>query len=144
MKVLFDTSALVPAIIVNHPQHLVCFTKIQSAKSGQIQGFISTHSLAETYSVITRLPVQPRISPQQAQSIVVDILQYLEGVPLVVDDYQAAIAQMATLNLPGGAIFDALIAQAALKAQVDILLTLNPNHFTRLGNAIAHIVQVPA
>ncbi|MBD2491522.1 PIN domain-containing protein [Aulosira sp. FACHB-615] len=143
MKVLFDTSALVPAIIVNHPQHSVCFTKIQSAKSGQIQGFISTHSLAETYSVITRLPVQPRISPQQAQSIVVDILQYLEGVPLVVQDYQNAIAQMATLNLPGGAIFDALIAQAALKAQVDILLTLNPNHFTRLGSAIASIVQVP-
>ncbi|WP_242051572.1 hypothetical protein [Nostoc sp. FACHB-280] len=51
---------------------------------------------------------------------------------------------MATLNFPGGAIFDALIAQAALKAQVDILLTLNPNHFTRLGSAIASIVQVPA
>ncbi|MCC5637464.1 hypothetical protein LC593_16760 [Nostoc sp. CHAB 5844] len=50
---------------------------------------------------------------------------------------------MTTLNLPGGAIFDALIAQAALKAQVDVLLTLNPNHFTRLGNAIAQIIQVP-
>ncbi|MEH2037639.1 hypothetical protein [Nostoc sp.] len=40
-------------------------------------------------------------------------------------------------------LFDALIAQAALKAEVDTLLTPNPNHFTRLGNAIAHIVQVP-
>ena len=75
--------------------------------------------------------------------IIVDMSQYLEGVPLLFNDYQAAIAQMATLNLPGGAIFDALIAQAALKAEVDTLLTLNPNHFTRLGNAIAHIVQVP-
>lgn len=46
---------------------------------------------------------------------------------------------MATLNLPGGGIFDAVIAQAALKAKVDILLTLNPNHFTRLGNEIANI-----
>jgi predicted nucleic acid-binding protein len=50
---------------------------------------------------------------------------------------------MAALNLPGGSIFDALIAQAALKANVDILLTLNPNHFTRLGEAIANLVQVP-
>lgn len=50
---------------------------------------------------------------------------------------------MVTLNLPGGGIFDALIAQAALKADVDILLTLNPNHFTRLGEAIAYLVQVP-
>jgi hypothetical protein len=45
---------------------------------------------------------------------------------------------LATLNLPGGGIFDALIAQAALKAEVAVLLTLNPNHFTRLGTAIAH------
>ncbi|MEH2287219.1 MAG: hypothetical protein V7K79_07250 [Nostoc sp.] len=82
--------------------------------------------------------------------IIVDMSQYLEGVPLLFNDYQAAIssmgyayAQMATLNLPGGGIFDALIAQAALKAQVDTLFTLNPNHFTRLGNAIADIVQVP-
>ncbi|MEH1939659.1 MAG: PIN domain-containing protein [Nostoc sp.] len=143
MKVLFDTSVLVPAFIVNHPQHSVCFSKIKAAKSGQIQGFISTHSLAETYSVITRLPIQPRINPQQAQMIIVDMSQYLEAVPLLFDDYQAAIAQMATLNLPGGGIFDALIAQAALKAEVDTLLTLNPNHFNRLANAIAHIVQVP-
>ncbi|MEH2295343.1 hypothetical protein [Nostoc sp.] len=45
------------------------------------------------------------------------------------------IAQMAALNFSGGGIFDALIAQAALKAEVAVLLTLNPNHFTRLGNA---------
>ena len=140
---MFDTSVLVPALIVNHPQHSVCFSQIKAAKCRQIQGFISTHSLAETYSVITRLPIQPRISPQQAEMIIVDMSQYLEGVPLLFNDYQAAIAQMATLNLPGGGIFDALIAQAALKAEVDALLTLNPNHFTRLGNAIAHIVQIP-
>ncbi|MEH2321044.1 type II toxin-antitoxin system VapC family toxin [Nostoc sp.] len=143
MKVLFDTSVLVPALIVNHTQYSVCFSKIKAAKSGQIQGFISTHSLAETYSVITRLPIQPRISPQQAEMIIVDMSQYLEAVPLLFNDYQTAIAQMATLNLPGGGIFDALIAQAALKAEVDALLTLNPNHFTRLGNAIADIVQIP-
>lgn len=50
---------------------------------------------------------------------------------------------MTALNLPGGGIFDALITQAALKANVEILLTLNPNHFTRLGKAIANLVQVP-
>ncbi|WP_230968244.1 hypothetical protein [Nostoc sp. WHI] len=53
------------------------------------------------------------------------------------------IVQMAALNFPGGGIFDALIAQAALKAEVAVLLTLNPNHFNRLGNAIVDLVQVP-
>lgn len=143
MKILFDNSVLVSAIVTSHPQHSACFSKLQAAESKQIQGFISTHSLAETYSVITRLPIQPRINPQEAQSIIVDISQYLQAVPLLVNEYQAAIAQMVSLNLPGGGIFDALIAQAALKAEVDVLLTLNPNHFSRLGTAIAQIVQVP-
>lgn len=64
-------------------------------------------------------------------------MQYLEVIPLFSNDYQIAIAQMATLNIPGGGIFDALIAQAALKAEVSVILTLNPNHFTRLGSSFA-------
>lgn len=143
MRVLFDTSVLVAALIVSHPHHSACFLRLKAAESKQVQGFISTHSLAETYSVITRLPIQPRIAPSQAQSIITDISQYLEIVPLLPDDYLAAIARIVALNLPGGGIFDALIAQAALKAEAEFLLTLNPNHFTRLGEAIANFVQVP-
>lgn len=52
-----------------------------------------------------------------------DILQYLEAIPLLVNDYQVTIssmgyayAQMETLNLPGGGIVDALIAQVAVTA----------------------------
>jgi predicted nucleic acid-binding protein len=143
MKVLFDTSVLVAALIVTHPKHSVCFPRLKAAESKQVQGVISTHSLAETYSVITRLPIQPRIPPQDAQRIIVDVLQYLEAISLLPNDYQIAIALMANLNIPGGGIFDALIAQAAIKAEVDVILTLNPNHFTRLNSAIANLVQVP-
>ena len=50
---------------------------------------------------------------------------------------------MTLLNSPGGGIFDALIAQAAVKASVDVLLTLNPKHFVRLGDEVSSIVQVP-
>ncbi|WP_233154087.1 hypothetical protein [Scytonema sp. HK-05] len=66
------------------------------------------------------------------------------AIVLTADDYQQAIACMVRLNLPGGGIFDALIAQAALKAEVDILLTLNPSHFTRLRQDLAQRVQVPS
>lgn len=141
---MFDTSVLVPALIVNHPQHSVCFARLKAAESKHIEGFISTHSLAETYSVITRLPIQPRIALMQAQSIITDISQFLESISLVSDDYHSAIAIMAALNIPGGGIFDALIAQAALKAKTDVILTLNLNHFTRLGETIASLVQIPA
>ncbi len=50
---------------------------------------------------------------------------------------------MTTLNLPGGGIFDALIAQAALKVSANQLLTLSPSHFTRLDVAIAQMTGVP-
>lgn len=41
--------------------------------------------------------------------------------------------------MTGGSIYNALIAQATVKAKVNVLLTLNPNHFNRLGEDMASI-----
>ena len=143
MKVLFDTSVIFAASLPQHPSHTPCFIQLQAAKLAQIKGYLSTHSLAELYSVLTRMPSQPRISPQDAKQLIENKLKYLEAVVLDKADYQAAIAQMTALNLPGGGIFDALIAQAALKVSAERLLTLNPKHFTRFGTELAQIVYVP-
>lgn len=143
MNVLFDTSVIIAALLPKHSSHAPCFVQLQAAELRQIQGYLSTHSLAEVYSVMTRMPSQPRMSPQEAQTLLARCLQYLEAVPLETVDYRAAIAQMTALNLPGGGIFDALIAQAALKAGADRILTLNPNHFSRLSTEIARITEVP-
>jgi predicted nucleic acid-binding protein len=117
--------------------------QLQAAELRQIQGYLSTHSLAEVYSVMTRMPSQPRMSAQEAKILLERCLQYLEAVPLETADYRAAIVQMTTLNLTGGGIFDALIAQAALKVSADRLLTLNLSHFSRLTPAISQITEVP-
>lgn len=143
VKVLFDTSVIIAASLPQHPSHIPCFSQLQAVKTAQVHGCFSTHSLAELYSVLTRMPSTPRMSPQAVELLINGLLQYLEAVPLERSDYQAAIAQMSVLNLPGGGIFDALIAQAALKASVDRLLTLNPKHFNRLDEAIALLVFVP-
>ncbi|MBW4603079.1 MAG: PIN domain-containing protein [Calothrix sp. FI2-JRJ7] len=143
MKVMFDSSVIVAALVTSHQSHTACILRLNQALQQDIQGVISTHSLAEIYSVMTRLPLQPPIRPQLAQRQLTTNLQNFEFVPLLVEDYQAAIAQMVSLNLPGGGIFDALIAQAALKANVDQLLTLNPKHFNRLSETVASLVQVP-
>lgn len=144
MKVLFDTSVLVAAFEVSHPRHGVCLPWLQRVQKEEINGYLSTHTFAELYSVLTRLPVRPTISPTIAQRLINENLNLFVAIPLTVDYYQQAIACMVQLNLPGGGIFDALIAQAALKAEVDILLTLNPSHFTRLGEDLAQRVQVPS
>jgi predicted nucleic acid-binding protein len=142
MKCLFDTSVLVAAILTGHTRHAICLPMLQQAQARQIDGLATTHTLAELYSVLTRIP-QTRISPALAQELIRDNLQTFELIPLSAEDYNAAINLMVQHQLPGGGIFDALIAQATIKAQAEAILTLTPKHFTRLGEAIAQKVQVP-
>lgn len=143
MKVLFDTSVLIAAFVVNHPHHDICAPWVERAKSQAIEGFIASHTLAETYAVLTRLPLRPPISAELAQRLIEENLSKFEVVSLVAADYHTVIARMVSLNLIGGSIYDVLIAQAALNAKVNILLTLNSKHFTRQGENIAQLVQVP-
>ena len=62
MKALFDTSVLVAAFEVSHPRHGVCLPWLQRVQASEIDGYLSTHTLAELYSVLSRLPVKPPIS----------------------------------------------------------------------------------
>ncbi len=143
VKVLFDTSVLVAAFVKVHPQHGSCAVWWQKVQTAEIKGIISTHTLAELYSVLTRLPISPRISPTLAQQLIEENLKNFDIVPLTPEDYKIVIKQMVNLKLTGGAIFDALIAQIAIKTNCDYLLTNNPNHFTRISAEIAAKVTLP-
>lgn len=143
MKILYDTSVLIAALLVDHSRHALAFPKLELARRGEVQGYLSTHSLAELYSVMTRLPLPLRVLPNEAEAAIADLLKYLEAVSLVAKDYQKVVARMASLERVGGGVFDAVIAQAALKVGVDQLLTLNAKDFVRLGDEIAVLVQVP-
>jgi predicted nucleic acid-binding protein len=116
---------------------------LQRVRAREIEAFVSTHTIAELYSVLTRIPRQPRINPGLAQRLIVENLSDFHQVVLTAEDYQATVSRMVSLNLPGGGIYDGLIARTALKAGVDVLLTLNPNDFTRLGDDVRRLVQVP-
>ncbi|MBO3460040.1 PIN domain-containing protein [Aetokthonos hydrillicola Thurmond2011] len=143
VKALFDTSVLIAALWTNHPKHSGCTALVKKVKLGNLQGIICTHTLAELYSVLTRLPIKPPVSPKLAQQLINENLAEFEVISLSAQDYESVINKMVTLNLTGGAIYDALIAQIILKTEIDQLLTLNPNHFIRLGEEIAKLVEVP-
>jgi len=70
-------------------------------------------------------------------------LERFEIVALDASGYWDTLERMTQLHLNGGAVFDGLLAEAALKARADTLLTLNAKHFVRLGEDVAKIVQVP-
>jgi len=144
MKVLFDTNIMVAAMLETHPNHAVSLSWVQKVRSRVISGYISTHSMAEIYSVLTGLPLPKPISAQQAGNAIANNFQNFQTIDLDSNDYLRIIEKVSELQITGGGIYDAIIAEAALKAQVDILLTFNPKHFTRLGEPISSLVQDPS
>jgi predicted nucleic acid-binding protein len=141
--VLFDTSCLVAALLGQHEFHARVAPWVKQVHEGQVQGVLSTHTLAECYAVITRHP-QFAVPPQVARMMLTRATQQFLSTPLDQNDYLAVVGRLEQLGLVGGSIYDALIAQAALKVQADVLLTFNGKHFVRLGADVAGITQEPA
>jgi predicted nucleic acid-binding protein len=142
MKTLFDTSVLVAALSTRHPAHQRAFEQLQKVTAGKLKGCLSTHALAELYSVMTGHPSW-RISPSDLQRVLEEMLATFEVIPLSPREYQNAIARLVELSVTGGGVFDMLHARAALKAKAEVILTLNKKHFIRLGEDVAKLVKEP-
>jgi len=132
VKALLDTSTLVAALVEGHVAHERAFSWLQRAHQREIEGMVAAHTLAELYAILTRLPVRPRLSAGRTWQIIQqDILTHLEVVALSAEDYRAVLVQLSQEEIIGGVVYDALIAQAALRTGVDILVTLNLKDFLR-------------
>jgi len=132
MKVLFDASVLVPALLPSHPMHGQAYPSLERALRGQLQIVLAAHTLAETYAVLSTLPVHPRIGPDQARHLVRQVTRAAQVVSLSAADYLGVLDAVAERGLTGGVIYDALLVQAAKKARADRLLTLDRTDFLRL------------
>jgi len=144
MKTIFDTSIVVSGMVESHPMHAKCLPWLQRAKAGDFECIVVSHTLAETYAVLTTLPVKPRISPMLAQRLIETNLETLARiVPLTTGDYRTTIETMSRLGLSGGTVYDALIAAVARRLSVDKLLTLNADDFRRVWPEGKHMIFPP-
>jgi len=144
MKILFDTSLIVAGVVESHPMHARCLTWLQRAKARDFDCFVASHSLAETFAVLTTLPVKPRISPLLAQRLIDNNLRTIaKFVPLTVADYSRTIQTMTELGLSGGTVYDALIATVARRLSIDKLLTLNADDFRRVWPEGDQVITTP-
>jgi predicted nucleic acid-binding protein len=134
MKICFDTSILVAALLQQHPHHAIAFPRLQAVKDGAVQGYLTTHGLAELFATLTALPLKPRLLPADVQRIIgQSILGYFVLIPLGADHYRDAIQLTVSRNLASGAIYDALHLVGALSAGCTTLYTLNLRHFRALA-----------
>ena len=144
MKILFDTSVLVAAIVEPHPMHNRALPWLQRAKTGELAFFVASHTLAELYAVLTTLPIKPMISPSTAWRLIHDNIEIsAKIISLSPSDYQDIIKRVSEFGLSGGIIYDALIVKAAKKSKVERLLTFNINDFKRVWPDGESIITIP-
>jgi predicted nucleic acid-binding protein len=89
------------------------------------------------------MPGKYRVSCEQAMLFLQEIRQRVTIVALDEDEYYETIEQASALAVTGGALYDALIARCALKAEADMIYTWNVKHFQQLGQEIARQVKIP-
>ena len=130
MKVYLDTNVLVASVVEKHQSHARCYAVLDRVQTGKDEGFVSAHSLAEMYSVLTKSPPPFRHSPEQALlTIEENVLKYFKISSLSGGDYGALIREAALAGIQGGTIYDAVLLKCATKAQVDQIYMLNLKHF---------------
>ena len=141
MSAFLDTSALVPVFLADHPHHpasmrLFVRCDLQTASC-------ASHSLAEVYATLTRIPAPHRASPDQAIKCLREIANRFRLISLEGAGYLSVIQNAAANEIVGGTVYDALIAACALQAGADHIYTWNVRHFERLGPEVASRLLVP-
>jgi predicted nucleic acid-binding protein len=133
MNVLFDTSVLVAALVQTHIHYSASKPWLHAAQQGRVGFFVCSHGLAEIYSTLSGQTGPPQMPTTGAWNLIEsDVLRYATVIELSLTDYVSALTRMASEQHRGGIVYDGLHVQAALKAGVDKLLTLNTSHFVRV------------
>jgi predicted nucleic acid-binding protein len=106
VTVAVDTSVAIPLLVRSHREHAA----VVRWWNGQ-EITLSGHALAETYSVLTRLPGDARLAPADAATL----LTARFSPPLTLSGPRARDlpVTLSRMGIAGGAVYDALAALAA-------------------------------
>lgn len=134
MRVFCDTSVLVAACLGEHPHHERAWRTLVRVKEGADEGAVAGHSLAETYSVLTRLPGASRVPGALVWELLArNVVLPFTVVTLSGKEYVKCLKQLALQGIEGGRVYDGLILAAAEKAGAQQIYTFNVSHFQALA-----------
>lgn len=111
---LADTSVAVPLIQAAHAAHQRVRTLV-----GNRRVDLPVHAAAETYSVLTRLPGDARLRPADARDLLA--ARFPRRAALDEATQQSFIDELATAEVAGGAVYDAVIAVTAREHRATLL-----------------------
>ena len=134
MKISFDTSVLVAALVKELPDHRRALDCIKRHIENGSECCCSTHSLAECYSALTSLPLPQKILPSEAAQIIeVNLMKRLRILTISPSAYLRAIRNVADLGFKSGMVYDALHIACAEAGGCERIYTFNLKHFQRLN-----------
>jgi predicted nucleic acid-binding protein len=130
MRWYFDTSVLVAAAVARHVHNSRALGLLETMHKSKHTGYLSTHSLTEVYSVLTRTPFRPAVRPTEALNAIEDqILNSMTLVSLDETEYVDIVRRAAREGWIGGRIHDAIHLQCAAKMKCDRVYTFNVRDF---------------
>lgn len=103
-----DTSVAIPLLVRTHGAHgavVSWWAERDVALSG--------HALVETYSVLTRLPGDVRLTPTDAARLISE--RFAPPLLLDPDDSARIHSVLADFGIAGGAVYDAIVGLAAAR-----------------------------
>jgi predicted nucleic acid-binding protein len=141
VKAFLDTSVMIAAFLESDHHHHECRALLLRLRPETAA--CAAHSLAEFYSVLTRLPAPLRLKPEQAWLLLEDVHQRLTPVALTSAEYFREMRRIAQSQIPGGQVYDAFIMAAARKYDADRIYTGNLRHFQSLAPDLADRIVTP-
>lgn len=114
LDALVDTSVAVALLVEDHEHRLAALATVGARSIG-----LSGHALFETYSVLTRLPVPNRRSPEVVARLIRD--NFPVNRHLSPEATDALLNKLVPANISGSSVYDALVAAAALESGLPLL-----------------------
>lgn len=133
-RFLPDTSCLVALLCSWHEHHERTRKALETRIGDGEQLILAGHSLAETYSVLTRLPYPFRLSEQNTMELLSENWEKATIIALTSREYWQVLKNATERGLGGGQIYDGVIASCARKGKATILMTWNLEHFAPFEN----------
>jgi predicted nucleic acid-binding protein len=130
-SVALDTNCIVAVAIANHEHRAETVAALDQLDVDGTEIVMLGHALVEAYAVLTRLPGPARVSPALAYQALEASWRDRPVVTLSAEVIWRFLKASAAAELAGGRVYDALMAEAAIAAGVDALLTWNARHFAR-------------
>lgn len=124
-----DTNCILAALSPWHQHHRPALEEMDGRLDHGDSMVLAAHTLIEVYSVATRWPEPHRVTPAMARRLLQDnFIQRATVVALSSGEYLGILNRSPDERIAGGQVYDALIAECALKAGA-VLLTFNLRHF---------------